>query len=37
MDSECAPGLKCCYPCGTPGCTNKCIKPLTSGTCPLYP
>ena len=34
----CAPGLRCCYPCGIPGCENKCIKP-DPGTnmCPLFP
>jgi hypothetical protein len=36
-DGQCAPGLKCCYPCGTPGCSNECIAPLASGMCPMYP
>jgi hypothetical protein len=36
-DTQCAPGLKCCYPCGVAGCTNQCITPLSSGTCPMYP
>ena len=36
-DGECASGLKCCYPCGIPGCQNTCLKPLTPGQCPLYP
>ncbi len=36
--SECAPGLLCCYPCGIPGCMNRCTRPLP-GTmrCPLIP
>jgi hypothetical protein len=36
-DSQCAGGLKCCYPCGVAGCTNQCITPTAGGTCPLYP
>lgn len=36
-DQECAPGLKCCYPCGIPGCTNQCTVPTASGECPMYP
>jgi hypothetical protein len=36
-DSDCAGGLKCCYPCGIPGCHNECIKPLPSGLCPAFP
>jgi hypothetical protein len=37
MDSECSTGLKCCYPCGIPGCHNECIQPLASGACPMFP
>lgn len=34
----CAPGLKCCYPCGVPDCMNKCIKPdPNTQMCPLFP
>jgi hypothetical protein len=36
-DSQCAAGLKCCYPCGIMGCSNECITPTASGTCPLFP
>jgi hypothetical protein len=36
-DGECASGLKCCYPCGIPGCTNSCMAPTSAGTCPLFP
>ena len=36
-DLECATGLKCCYPCGIPGCSNECIPPGPSGDCPLFP
>jgi hypothetical protein len=36
-DSDCQSGLKCCYPCGVPGCSNECIKPEPSGQCPLFP
>jgi hypothetical protein len=36
-DLECAVGLKCCYPCGIPGCTNECIPPGPGGSCPLFP
>jgi hypothetical protein len=36
-DTQCGPGLKCCYPCGVQGCTNQCITPQANGTCPLYP
>lgn len=34
-DTECAPGLKCCYPCGLPGCQNECTVPV-NGACPMY-
>jgi hypothetical protein len=33
----CGAGLKCCYPCGIQGCTNKCITPMASGQCPMFP
>jgi hypothetical protein len=36
-DSQCQPGLKCCYPCGIPDCQNQCIQPLSNGQCPMYP
>jgi hypothetical protein len=36
-DTQCGPGLKCCYPCGTAGCTNTCIAVPDGGGCPLYP
>lgn len=36
-DQECAAGLKCCYPCGIPGCQNQCTVPDASGACPMYP
>jgi len=36
-DSECGKGLKCCYPCGIPGCENQCTVPMPSGQCPMYP
>jgi hypothetical protein len=34
---ECASGLACCYPCGIPGCHDKCIKVDADGKCPLFP
>lgn len=37
LDSECAPGYKCCYPCGIPDCANACVTPLANGQCPMYP
>ena len=39
----CAPGLACCYPCGIPGCSNRCQTPCPAGSpgcfngCPLVP
>jgi hypothetical protein len=36
-DNECQPGLKCCYPCGIPGCQNSCMAPDPSGQCPMFP
>jgi hypothetical protein len=35
-NDECASGLLCCYPCGIPGCHNRCITPM-AGRCPLFP
>ncbi|MFO0605387.1 MAG: hypothetical protein U0324_19560 [Polyangiales bacterium] len=35
-DSDCASGLLCCYPCGIPGCMNRCMAPM-GGRCPLIP
>jgi hypothetical protein len=37
MDSDCSAGLKCCYPCGIPGCHNECLQPAANGMCPLFP
>jgi hypothetical protein len=35
-DGECATGLLCCYPCGIPGCMNRCGSPdPRTGRCPL--
>lgn len=41
-DPPCGSGLVCCYPCGIPGCTNKCMTPCAEGPgctngCPLLP
>ena len=36
-DTECSPGLRCCYPCGQAGCENQCIRPMPNGMCPMYP
>ena len=36
-DFECQAGLKCCYPCGIPGCSNACIPPDPGGNCPMFP
>jgi hypothetical protein len=37
-NSECGGGLLCCYPCGIPGCMNRCIAPdPMTGRCPLFP
>lgn len=37
-DAACAPGLLCCYPCGIPGCMNRCGAPdPRTGRCPLLP
>ena len=39
--STCATGLVCCYPCGIPGCQNKCAAPCSgpgcAGGCPIVP
>ncbi len=37
LDAECSAGLKCCYPCGVPGCSNQCTAPMPDGQCPMYP
>ncbi len=34
---DCAAGLLCCYPCGIPGCANRCMPPDRNGRCPLLP
>jgi hypothetical protein len=36
-DSQCPPGLKCCYPCGVAGCSNVCMEPTEAGRCPMFP
>ena len=36
-DAQCTGGLKCCYPCGIPGCSNECTAPDAGGSCPLFP
>jgi len=36
-DTDCTTGLKCCYPCGIPGCQNLCMVPGKNGQCPLIP
>ncbi len=37
-DAMCATGLLCCYPCGIPGCVNRCSAPFAgTGRCPLLP
>jgi hypothetical protein len=35
-DTDCTGGLLCCYPCGIPGCMNRCTAPM-GGRCPLIP
>lgn len=37
FDDECNTGLKCCYPCGIPGCENQCTVPDGTGECPAFP
>jgi hypothetical protein len=39
VTADCIAGLTCCYPCGTPGCTNRCtqLTPQQNGVCPAYP
>ncbi|MBI5514811.1 MAG: hypothetical protein HY909_13635 [Deltaproteobacteria bacterium] len=35
---DCALGLLCCYPCGIPGCRNRCSPPdPRTGRCPFFP
>lgn len=40
-EPACAKSLVCCYPCGIPGCHNKCAVPCTgpgcNGGCPMLP
>jgi hypothetical protein len=36
VDGDCAPPQLCCYPCGVPGCKNKCTMPV-GGACPKVP
>lgn len=35
-NDQCGAGLLCCYPCGIPGCMNRCMAPM-GGRCPLIP
>ncbi len=37
IDRQCPTGLKCCYPCGIPGCQNRCMAPDPNGECPAFP
>lgn len=37
LTSDCVSGLTCCYPCGIPGCTNRCAQLGPNGVCPAYP
>jgi hypothetical protein len=43
VGATCAPGLVCCYPCGTAGCDNQCALPCDEshseclGGCIMYP
>ncbi len=37
LDTECNAGLKCCYPCGMPDCSNQCMAPMPNGQCPVFP
>lgn len=32
-EGPCAKSLVCCYPCGIPGCLNKCTVPCSGGPC----
>ena len=36
-DTECQHGLKCCYPCRAPGCSDECVTATASGACPPMP
>jgi hypothetical protein len=36
-DADCGAGELCCYPCGIPGCRNRCMAPDKSGKCPMFP
>lgn len=40
-EATCSTSLVCCYPCGIPGCHNKCAVPCSdswcSGGCPMLP
>jgi hypothetical protein len=36
VDTDCAPGMLCCYPCGIPDCMNMCTTPV-NGKCPMPP
>ncbi len=35
-DTDCSGGSKCCYPCGIPGCSNRCTA-VMNNMCPLVP
>lgn len=34
VDSDCQPGLLCCYPCSVAGCHDVCLDPGSDGQCP---
>lgn len=36
-DRQCPSALRCCYPCGIPGCLDSCSRPDSSGECPRLP
>ncbi len=36
-DRQCPTGLRCCYPCGIPGCVNACAQVAANGECPAFP
>lgn len=37
LDTDCAPGLACCYPCGVEGCENVCMHVEPGSGCPAIP
>ncbi len=36
-ETDCGPGLACCYPCGIEGCQNQCIRVEPGTGCPPFP